>query len=138
MSIDVFSQIAWLPVIVGAIIYYVLGAIWYSPVLFLKPWLRSQGQDAPVTDAMAIVVPAVSILVMSVATGALAVATASTTLSAGIVLGLTVGIGYACAIAFLDAGTDRTKPAPWTWFAIGAAYHVIGLAIVGALVGAWR
>ena len=32
-------QIEWLPVIASTIIAFMLGWLWYSPVLFLKPWL---------------------------------------------------------------------------------------------------
>jgi len=43
-------------------------------------------------------------IVLSARRGGLAFATATTTLSLSIVLGLTVGIGYAGALTFIDAG----------------------------------
>ncbi len=138
MVTDGFSHIAWLPVIDGAVIYYVLGALWFSAPLFLNQWARSLGTTVTRPGPMQIIVPAVGVIVASVVTGALAAATSTKTLADGLALGLTVGIGYAGAITFVDAGTDSTKPQPWTWFAISASYHVIGLAIVGALIGVWR
>jgi len=35
--------ISLLPFIIGAIINMVLGALWYSPVLFAKPWMKEAG-----------------------------------------------------------------------------------------------
>lgn len=34
-----------LSIIVTSLLAVAIGSIWYSPVLFLKPWLRSTGQD---------------------------------------------------------------------------------------------
>ena len=139
VSLDVFGHIAWLPVILGAVLYYLLGAVWYSPPVFLNVWRRALGLPlpAPAPGPMEIAVPAIAVLVMSIATGALAVTTGTTTISAGITLGLTVGVGYALAMVFL-AWLGTTWPAPWTVIAVSGGYHLIGLAIVGAIVGAWR
>jgi len=32
-----------LPLIIGAVFNMVLGALWYSPVLFAKPWMKEAG-----------------------------------------------------------------------------------------------
>ena len=42
MNTDVFSQINWLAVLVGALAYFILGAIWYS-FLFRQAWIKSSG-----------------------------------------------------------------------------------------------
>lgn len=38
MTLDALGQINWLAVIVATIVYFALGALWYSPVAFGKPW----------------------------------------------------------------------------------------------------
>ena len=40
MFVDMLSHLHWLAVLAGAAAYFVLGAIWYSPVLFANPWSR--------------------------------------------------------------------------------------------------
>jgi uncharacterized membrane protein YeaQ/YmgE (transglycosylase-associated protein family) len=67
----------------------------------------------------------------------IAVATNSDTFGEGIVLGLVIGIGYAVASALVGA-TFETRPEPRTWFAITAAFNLIGLVIVAVIVSAWR
>jgi hypothetical protein len=45
MTFDVLGELNWLAVLIGAAIYFVLGALWYSPMLFARPWQRSIGWD---------------------------------------------------------------------------------------------
>ncbi len=35
----------WLAVLLAAISAVVLGFLWYSPLLFAKPWMREMGYD---------------------------------------------------------------------------------------------
>jgi hypothetical protein len=141
MSFDL-SGINWLPVIVGAVIYFALGALWYSPMLFARPWQRSIGWDPqqtpPEQRVTTYLVPFIGYLVMAIGTGLLANATGTDELGEGIVLGLVLGIGFAGAHSLIDANFDPNKPRPWTWFAITAAYNAIGLLIVAILVAIWR
>ena len=38
-------HINWLPVLVSAVAMMLIGFLWYSPVLFAKPWMREMGID---------------------------------------------------------------------------------------------
>jgi hypothetical protein len=138
MSFDLGS-LNWLAVIVGAVVYFAIGAVWFTPQLFGKPWMAAIGWDEsrprPEMNPISYVGPAVFYLVSAIATGLLAKATGTDTLAEGIVLGLVVGIGYALVVTATDAVFDPNKPKPWNWFAISGAYHVVSLAIVGAIFG---
>ena len=140
MTLDL-GQLNWLAVIVGALVYFALGALWYSPVLFAKPWQRAIGWDEnrepPQASAMTYVVPLIAYIVMAIAIGLLAAATGTDTLGEGIVLGLVVGIGLSLAHTFVDASFSPEKPRPWTWFAINGTYHALGLVIVSVIVAIW-
>jgi hypothetical protein len=141
MSFDL-SAINWLPVIVGTIIYFGLGAVWYSPMLFARPWQRSIGWDPesrpPEQRVTTYLVPLIAYLVMAIATAMIAAATGTDTFGEGVVLGLSVGIGFAAMHSLVDATFDPNRPQPWTWFAITASYNLIGLLIVAILVAVWR
>lgn len=140
MSFDL-SAINWLAVIVGTIIYFGLGAVWYAPMVLGRAWQRSIGWDPaqklPEIKVATYLVPLLAYLVMAVATAMLAAATDSDTLGEGIVLGLVLGIGFATMHTLVDATFDPNKPQPWTWFAINASYHALGLLIVAVIVSIW-
>ena len=140
MTLDL-GPLNWLAVVVGALVYFALGALWYSPMLFAKPWQRAIGWDEnrapPQASAMTYVVPLVAYIVMAIAIGLLAAATGTDTLAEGIVLGLVVGIGLSLAHTFVDASFSPEKPQPWTWFAINGTYHALGLLIVSVIIAIW-
>lgn len=142
MSFDALGQLNWLAVIVGGVIYFALGALWYSPVLFGRQWQRSIGWDPEATppemNPMTYVVPFAAYLVMALAVGLLAAATATDTIGEGVVLGLVAGIGLSLMHTMVDASFDPNKPHPWTWFAINGSYHAIGLMVVAVIVAAWQ
>ena len=142
MSLDALGQLNWLAVIVGALIYFALGALWYSPMLFARRWQQSIGWDPertpPEQNPMTYVIPAAAYVVMAVAIGLIAVSSGTDNIGEGVVLGLVTGIGLSLAHTFVDASFDPNKPEPWTWFAINGSYHAIGLLIVSVIVAAWR
>lgn len=142
MDINVVSQLNWLAVIVGAVIYFALGALWYSPLLLGRQWQRSIGWDPerqpPEVKVATYLVPFGAYLVMAVAVGLLAAATETDTIGEGVVLGLVLGLGLSLMHTLVDASFDPNKPQPWAWFAINGAYHAAGLLIVAVVVSVWR
>lgn len=141
MTLDL-GQLNWLAVVVGALIYFALGALWYSPMLFGRAWQRSIGWDEsrtpPQQSVMTYVLPLIAYLVMATAVGLVAAATGTDELVQGIVLGLVLGIGLSLAHTFVDASFDPNKPEPWTWFAINGTYHALGLVIVAVVIAIWQ
>lgn len=142
MSFDAIGQLNWLAVLAGGIIYFVLGALWYSPALFGTRWQKAIGWDPgrtpPEMSPMTYIGPALAYTVIAVAIALLARATGSDDVGTGIVLGLVVGVGISVMHTLGDAVFDPNKPEPWTWFAITAGYHAIGQLIVAVLVSVWR
>ena len=142
MSLDTLGDLNWLAVIVGAVIYFAIGAAWFTPIVLGRQWQRAIGWDEtrrpPEMNPITYVGPAIAYLVAAIATGMLALATGSNTVGEGIVLGLVVGIGFALTLTAVDAMFDPNKPQPWTWFAITGAYHLLGLLIVAVLVSVWH
>ena len=140
MTFDLGS-VNWIAVIVGAVIYFILGALWYSPPLFARPWQAAIGWDEsrqpPQTNPMTYVVPALLYLVAGVAMAILAAATETDTLQEGITLGLITGLGFALPMVGVEATFDPNKPKPLTWFAITVTYHLIGFLILAIAIAIW-
>ena len=141
MSFEALGDLNWLAVIVGALIYFALGALWYSPVLFGRQWQRSIGWDPeqalPEMKPTTYLVPLIAFLVMAISIGLLSAATGTDNIGEGVVLGLVAGIGLSLMHTLVDATFDPNKPQPWAWFAINGSYHALGLLIVAVIVSAW-
>jgi hypothetical protein len=142
MSFDTLGQLNWLAVIVGGLIYFVLGALWYSPVLFARPWQKAIGWDPttqpePQQNPLTYVVPGLAYIVMAVATGMIAKATGSDTFAEGIVLGVIIGVGYALASSLVAAFFTPNSPQPIVLFGITGSYNFIGFLIMAVIVSVW-
>ena len=140
MTLDL-AQVNWVAVVVSGLIYFAIGAVWYSPLLFSGPWQRSIGWDAertpPEMNPVTYLVPLLAYLVMAAAVAVLAVGLGSDTFVDGLVLGLVVGVGLSLMHTLVDATFDPNKPHPWVWFAINGTYHTLGLIIVAVIVSVW-
>jgi hypothetical protein len=142
MSFDVLSDLNWLAVIVAAIAYFAIGALWYAPPVFGKIWMTAGGMAMPeagTRPSPAIyLTPWVGSVLSAVALGMLAEASGADTLEEGISLGLVVAIGFAISIAFVTAQFESQKPKPMVWGAVNAGYHLVGNLVAAIIVASWR
>src|SRR2546430_7213173 len=107
-----------LAVIVAALATFVLGAVWYSPVLFAKQWMQAHGYTPEQLEAMkrrgvarAYAVSALCYLVMAYALALLASYTQATSFVQGLWLGFLLWLGFAAAIG-LPPHIFSGKPPP--------------------------
>ena len=140
MTLSVLGDLNWLSVIVATIAYFGLGGLWYAEFAFGRAWQRSAGWDLnPPENAGAGIyaVPLATCFAATLATAMIGAASNTDNIMEGILLGLLVGIGVALPVIFVTGTFDMTKPAPMTFAAIGAGYHIVGLALAGAILGLW-
>lgn len=129
-------------VLVATILTFVLGAFWYSPVLFARRWMQAQGYTPEKLEEMkkkgltrAYVGSALGYLVMAYVVALFATYTNSATLAQGLWLGFLAWLGFAAPIG-LTANLFSEKPiAAWV---IDAGYQLAYLVIMGALLSVWR
>lgn len=129
-------------VLVAAVLTFVLGAFWYSPVLFARQWMQAQGYTPEKLAEMkrkglarAYVGSALCYLVMAYVVALFAAYTNSTTLPQGLWLGLLAWLGFAAPIG-LTANLFSEKPiAAWV---IDAGYQFAYLVIMSVLLSVWR
>lgn len=138
MSLDVLSDVDWLAAALGALAWFLLGAVWYVPATMGRRWAEAGGIDVPddaSADPKVFGLTYLAYLVAAVVTSMLAVATGTETVGEGAVLGFVVGVGYALTAAAVTALYDR-KPQPFAWFWINGLFNVVGLTVVGVVIGA--
>jgi|ERR1700733_1417092 uncharacterized protein DUF1761 len=136
----------YLAVLVSAVILWVLGAIWYSPALFAKPWMEllgiKKGEGKQSGLILGMVASFIGDLVLSfilahiiIWANAFGFATSAFGFANGGVLGVLIWIGFIAAPNLPQGIYERR---PFKLFAINGGYWLVGLFIVGGLLAAWR
>jgi hypothetical protein len=142
VTFDALSDLNWLAVLVAALAYFAIGALWYAPPLFGKAWMAAGGMTPPEAGSRPspaiYLTPLVGSVLSAVALGMLAKATDTDSLQRGIALGLVVAIGFAAPIIFVTAQFESQKPKPMVWGAITAGYHVVGNLVAAIIVATWQ
>ena len=113
------------------------GALWYSPPLFVKPWMRMTGitQDQMKQGmAKALMVDFIgSFLMAFVLVHAIRYAEAVTVLQ-GIAVGFLNWLGFV-AVATISTVTYERKP--FSLFLLNNGYQLLSLLVMGAILAVW-
>jgi hypothetical protein len=132
-----FSLINWPAVLVAALSAFMVGGIWYSPVLFGNAWLADskltskdveQGNKAKIFGFTAVFA-----LIMA-ANLAIFLADSKTNVTWGATAGFLAGIWTFGAIATHSLFELKS----WRYVFINGGYSVVSLTLMGAIIGLWR
>ena len=131
-----------LAVLVAALLTFVLGAFWYSPLLFARQWMQAQGYTPEKVEEMkkrgaarAYVVSALCYFVMAYVMALLASYVNSTSVVQGLWLGFLAWLGFAATIGLTGNMFSQKPIAAWV---IDAGYQLAYLLIMGAVLSVWR
>jgi len=125
---------------VSAVVAFVVGALWYSPLLFGKAYLQVRGLSP---DAMADMRPPawemigelVKNLVVAFVLSHFVVRLDVADWKAALQLGLWVWVGFQ---AMLLMGAVLHEKMPWTLYAIHAGDALVKTLLVTVILGVWR
>ena len=131
-------------VLVSALTTMVVGFVWYSPLLFARPWMVLMGYDpndkAKIAEMQKSAGPSyVMSLVASILSAAvlgkiIAIATINTPLY-GMKVGLAVWLGFVTTVQLTNSLFSRQ---PAKLYAINTGYQLVCFMAMGAIMGAWR
>lgn len=132
------SHASLLAILVSALILWFLGAAWYSPALFAKPWMNALG-IVPGGEKKGLLFGMISsfigdIILAFVLWHMVSWAEAATW-GAGAFIGFLCWLGFIAAPAFPQGIYERR---PTKLFLINTGYWLVGLLIIGALLAVWR
>ncbi len=133
-----FSGINYLAVLVAALSTFILGGLWYSPMLFGKAWMRANNfTDADLqtfSKARMFGWSFVFSLVMALNL-AMFLAGPTTDVTWGMSAGALAGLGWvAMAIAIIGVFENKS----WIYILINGGYMTVAFTVMGAIIGAWR
>ncbi len=140
MNTEIFSNINWIAVLVAAVSYFMLGALWYSKTLFGTKWAAAVGlnmSDPDKSKGMAKMMIGTFVLILVTCVGIAMLVTRldlSVILSA-IKLGLVTGICFATtavSISFIY----ESRPA--ALYYIDCGYHLAGHLVAAIILVLWR
>jgi Protein of unknown function (DUF1761) len=129
-------DINYVAVVVAAIVPMVLGALWYSPILFADRWMRAVGRTREeLGDAnLGYALSAVAALVTSYALARIMRWAEVDDLWNGALVGLLVWVGF---VATVLAVTTYFGGRPRELWLINAGYQLVALVLMGAIHGVW-
>lgn len=127
----------YVAVAVSALVYWLLGAVWYG-FLFSKPWMALEHMTDAQAKSMNPVMPyiitfALNLLIAFVLAQICGWRNANTA-ARGAAIGILLWIGFIGPVTFTSYMYEMR---PMQLFAINEFYSLVGLCVMGAILGAW-
>ena len=139
MNSEIFSTMNWLAILVAAIAYFMLGAIWYSKALFGSKWAALVGlnmNDPDKSKGMAKMMVGTFVLILVTCIGIAFFVNRIdlTVLMSGIKLGLITGICFATTAVSISFIYESR---PTGLYFIDCGYHLAGHLIAAIILVLW-
>lgn len=131
-------QINHIAVFVCAVMSLVIGAVWWSPLLFAKSWQEENGlSDEQLAKANPVKNFALSFVLAWIMSYNLAffLGTPDTTWQWGLAAGLLTGVGWVAAMFIVIALFEMRSV---KYIAINVGYIIVYFALIGLILGIWR
>jgi Protein of unknown function (DUF1761) len=138
MSFQHLHHMNYWAVLVSGLILWFLGAAWYSPALFAKPWMAALGisPDHPKKGlALGMVSSLIGDLFVAFVLLHFILWSGASTYLMGAFVGFICWVGFFAAIQ-LPQGIYESRP--FRLFAINGGYWFVGLLLIGGLLAVWR
>lgn len=132
-----FPEINYWAVLVAALATFVIGSIWYSPILFSKAWMKELGFTAEnMGKPNMLKTFGVSFLLMLVmAFNLAAFYGGKLDWQEGMIYGALTGIGWVAAAIGINYLFEQRSIKIWL---INAGYMAVSFTAMGAILGAWH
>lgn len=130
-------ELNYLAILAATAASFVLGGLWYSPVLFGKIWMVETGitEESAQQRNMVKVFRLAILATLIVAFNLAAFLGPEASFTSGAFYGFLAGAGWvAMAFAINDLFEGRTL----RLFAINAGYHTLSFTLMGAIIGVWN
>jgi hypothetical protein len=129
----------FLAVFVAALFNFILGAFWYSPLLFLNPWLKALGKNPKIFKPQMPVAPMVIMgagsLIMAYVLAVFLALSNPASLFDGVVASLLVWVGF---VATTNVSPTLFEGRNIKLYYIFMAYELVSLIVMGAILAAWK
>ena len=127
----------WLAVVAAAVSTFLIGGLWYSPMMFGRAWMSANGfkQENLGGNMGKIFGFAFVFALLMSANLAAFLADAKTTAAWGATAGFLAGFGW---VAFGVATIALFERRSWKYVVINGGYMTVSFTLMGLILGAWR
>ena len=132
-----FHGLNLLAVLAAAVSAFVLGGLWYSPLLFGSVWKKANGfsSDQPTSGGAKIFIISFVLSLVMAANLAMFLNDPKTTLVWGATAGFLAGFGWiAMGIGIVSLFERRST----SYVLVNGGYMTLALVVMGAILGGWR
>ena len=130
---DFNTDLNYIGIIAATIVAFAIGAAWYSPILFAKPWMRENGFTEDDHQGNLIRMFGGSFVMLLIASYVLSLIIDDSSILEGLRVGLAVGAAFVAAAFAVTYLFEKKSP---TLFVINAGYHVVTFTVMGTIIGA--
>jgi hypothetical protein len=145
-----FPPVNWLAILVAAIVIFILGGLWYSPMLFSKKWmaLQNKTEEQARAEMASANMPLmyVSAFITALITAAVMAHILSHLVSGpdhvihpsaahGAMFGFLCWLGFAAPSSY---GTALFSGKPKQLWLIDSTYNLVSFVLAGAILAVWR
>lgn len=140
----ILSQLNWIAVAVCTVIYFGIGAVWFSPLLFVKSWAAGHGitiptspeEKAKMREGMGkfMIITFLACLIGTIAIDYIETAMFAKNWMTGAKVGILGGAFVSIGIGLSHMHTKKS----FATFMIDAGYHVVSLLIVAVVLSVWK
>lgn len=134
---QVISNLNWLAIVVAAVSTFVIGGIWYSPLLFVNGWMASNNfKTEDLKKSNKLLVFGVSfILALIMAFNLAMFIGTSTDLSFALMASFLTAIGWILPSMGIIALFEMKS---LKYFLINGGYIFVSFMVMGLIIGLWR
>jgi hypothetical protein len=132
-----FPEINYWAVLVAALSNFILGGLWYSPLMFEKPWMKELGfTKEGMGNANMVKIFGITFLLMLIISFNLAgFIGPESDWKFGMMAGALAGIGWVAAAIGVNYLFERKS---FRFFLINAGYMAVAFTMMGTILGAWH
>jgi hypothetical protein len=132
-----FHNLNWLAIIVASLSAFALGGFWYSPLLFVKRWMKESGiTQETVQESNMLKIFGLSLLLALIASFFLALFLGKDAGGAhGALAGFMAGFGWISTFYGITYLFERKSLGH---FLINASYGVASMTLMGFIIGIWQ
>lgn len=134
----IHHQLNFVAILVSAVIVWMLGALWYSPLLFAKPWVAIVGRkmgEKPKGVIRGMIGSLIGDILLCLVLSHITVWSGADSFLHGALIGVILWLGFVAGPLYPQSVYEGR---PFAYFAINGGYWLVSLVAITGLLTVWK